>query len=174
MWINSIKQLHIFYGRVNTRKLHCRNCGSPSVREVSIYQTRNCTTRRVFLRHSFDWISHNSIYSNLGIEQAMCQPWSLTAILHIPIKQLSPRLRNNILIRDTVIAWTDLRKKIATITISRDMLLYAKILTFHKETRITHLRIGTKRGWHFFFLLNIFIDYQTRYINVALHPQVSE
>lgn len=56
------------------------------------------------LRHSSYWITEQSRYSNTALEQEMALPWDLKALLHVPPKQLPPSLKNNILIRDTIVA----------------------------------------------------------------------
>lgn len=56
------------------------------------------------LRHMADWIMQNSQYSNYQLKSAMAAPWSLEALLHTKLKNFPPALKNNAIIRDTVIA----------------------------------------------------------------------
>lgn len=63
------------------------------------------------LRHASDWITGQGKYTNTNIEQVMSAPWDLKALLHVPPKQLPLEIKNNLLIRDTVVAWQTTRQK---------------------------------------------------------------
>lgn len=61
-------------------------------------------------RHIRDWLFGTSYYTNLELEQSAVAPWSLSGILHTPLGQLPPYIKKNVLLRDTIIAWRELRK----------------------------------------------------------------
>lgn len=57
-----------------------------------------------------DWIATQSRYFNINLEQDMTHPWTLNAILHVPLTRLPSNLEHNILIRYTI-AWKKVRRK---------------------------------------------------------------
>lgn len=60
-------------------------------------------------RHSSEWITGQNKYTNTTLEQEMTYPWDLKALLHVPPKLLPFNLKNNLLVRDTVVAWQTIR-----------------------------------------------------------------
>lgn len=70
-----------------------------------------CYNLACLLRHAMDWLTHKSNYSNGELEDGMVSPWTLANILHTPLKCLPPHVRTNMLFRDTIIAWRDIRKQ---------------------------------------------------------------
>lgn len=62
------------------------------------------------LRISLDWISQLSRCSNYSMEASMAQPYSLVALLHCRWKSIPPPIQHNLLLRDTAIAWREIRK----------------------------------------------------------------
>lgn len=62
-------------------------------------------------RHSAEWIRGQNRYTNTTLEQEMASPWDLKAMLHVPPKLLPTTLKNNLLVRDTVVAWQIIRRK---------------------------------------------------------------
>lgn len=76
------------------------------------------------LRYSMDWITEQSTYSNWDLKMGMTKPWDLKALLHTPIKTLPPKLKNNFLIRDTIIALQMTRRALKLTT---TMLRYVQI-----------------------------------------------
>lgn len=59
-----------------------------------------------------DWIMGASTYSNYALEAAMVSHWNLAVLLHAPLSTLQTSLKENILIRDTIFAWREVRKKL--------------------------------------------------------------
>ncbi|PIO40484.1 hypothetical protein AB205_0190240 [Aquarana catesbeiana] len=62
------------------------------------------------LRQGLDWLTGGSKYSNFTLEDAMAYPYDLSAILHSNPNTLPPHLKSSVLLRDTVIAWREVRK----------------------------------------------------------------
>lgn len=63
-------------------------------------------------RIALDWVSQSSHYPNHELESQMSDPFSLKALLHTKWKAMPPHLQHNILLRDTVIAWREVRKQL--------------------------------------------------------------
>lgn len=51
-----------------------------------------------------DWILQASKYTNYELESAMVQPYNLSALLHSSLRSTPNHIKQNLLIRDTVIA----------------------------------------------------------------------
>lgn len=62
------------------------------------------------LRQGIVWLSKKSRYSNFMLEGALVFPFNLHAVLHSRLRALPQPLRSNLLIKDTVIAWREIRK----------------------------------------------------------------
>lgn len=77
------------------------------------------------LRHSLDWIADQSRYTNTALEQDMTYLWNLKALLHTPPKRLPLTLKHNIIVRDTVVAWQAVRRRVG---LSVSMSRYSPIL----------------------------------------------
>lgn len=63
------------------------------------------------LRHTIDWMTVQSKFTNFDLETAMVQPWTLLAVLHWQPKALPVELKQNILIKDTITTWRQVRRK---------------------------------------------------------------
>lgn len=88
-------------------KLHPpKGKGGANLHDIRMY---NLTC---LLRYGLDWVSQSSIYANYTLESSLASPYHLSGILHSKIQPLPKDLQNNILIRDTVIAWWEIRKKL--------------------------------------------------------------
>lgn len=62
------------------------------------------------LRTSLDWIAQSYRYSNYLMESEMAHPYSLVALLHCKWKSIPPPYQQNLLLRDTAVAWREARK----------------------------------------------------------------
>lgn len=58
-----------------------------------------------------DW-TRASGYSNYDLKSLMVAPCGLSALLHCRIRSLPPLLKCNLLIRDTLLGWREIRKKL--------------------------------------------------------------
>lgn len=91
--------------RISLKKLHLPKSeggvGLPNIRKYNL---------ACLLRYSLDWQSSSSIYTNLDLESEYIHPYSLSGIIHSNWKSLPPRIRYNILYRDTIISWRETRK----------------------------------------------------------------
>lgn len=57
-----------------------------------------------------DWIAQSSHYSNYSLEPLMAHPYTLVALLHCKWKSIPVPFQHNLLLRDTAIAWREVRK----------------------------------------------------------------
>lgn len=93
--------------RIAFTKLYLpRREGGISLPNVRIYNLA------CLLRISLDWVAQTSRYSNFYLETAMVYPYSLVALLHCKWKSIPPPLQHNLLLRDTAIAWREIRKSL--------------------------------------------------------------
>lgn len=75
-------------------------------------------------RHSMDWVMDTSTFSNLSVEKAMAHPLDLSTLLHVPSSRLPRGLKNNVILKDTIVAWQSVRRELKLpITISAHLLI---------------------------------------------------
>lgn len=89
----------------NSKTLPPRREGGISLPNVRMYNLA------CLLRIGLDWISKASRYSNYPMVSVMAHPYSLVALLHCKWKTIHLDLQHNLLLRDTVIAWRETRKR---------------------------------------------------------------
>lgn len=62
------------------------------------------------LRHALDWYHGTNCFSNWALEASLAHPWSLLALLHTKVSSLPKDVKWSLTLRDTVIAWREVRK----------------------------------------------------------------
>lgn len=64
------------------------------------------------LRIYLDCIAHTSRYTNYDVKSHLATPYCLSALLHCKLWSIPPHLCQKLLLRDTLIAWRDVRCKL--------------------------------------------------------------
>lgn len=57
-------------------------------------------------------ILQSSRYSNHGLELNMVRPFNLAALLHSSLQKIPRHIKQNLLFRDTIVAWREVRRKL--------------------------------------------------------------
>lgn len=94
--------------RISVQKLFLpRSEGGANLPNIRVYNL-SC-----LLRVCLDWILQTSQYSNFDLEAQMVTPYCLPALLHSKLRSIPPHLQHNLLIRDMLIAWREIRQKLS-------------------------------------------------------------
>lgn len=94
--------------RISVHKLFLpRSEGGANLPNIRVYNL-SC-----LLRICLDWILQTSRYSNFDLEAQMVTLYCLPALLHSKLRSIPPHLQHNLLIRDTLIAWREVRQKLS-------------------------------------------------------------
>lgn len=92
--------------RISLNKLVLpRSEGGASLPNIRVYNL-SC-----LLEICLDRILQTSRYSNYDPEAQLATPYCLPAVLHCKLWSIPPHLRQNLLLRDTLIAWHEVRRK---------------------------------------------------------------
>lgn len=124
-----IKALTEFLWKSSRAKIAMKKLWLPGTEGGTILTNIRLYNITCLLRHSLDWLKGTSTYSILEVERAIAHTWDLAALLHVTQARLPRELKNNFLIRGTIIAWKSLWRELKLpVTMSLHFPLEGKIL----------------------------------------------